>query len=139
MGRIANPKHESTRFDSERRLQKYRTYIMIDKALELTMKAFSGEQLTEDESKYLRARNAKYEFVRYVYMEKMKHEGSGLTNFQFTPGESFMDTPIIDIVNDLMKFNEAIKDGKVKPLDFGDLRWRDAPPHSGKTKRTLVD
>jgi hypothetical protein len=110
---------------------------MLDKAYELTMKMFSGEQLTDDESKYLRARNAKYEFVRYVYMEKMKHDGSGLTNFQFTPGESFMDTPIIDIVNDLLKINEAIKNGDGKVYNFGDLRWKDNPPHSGKEKTTL--
>ena len=84
---------------------------MIDKAFELTMKSLTSEGLTDDEKKYMRERNAKYELVRYVYMEKMKHEGSGLTNFQFSPGDSFMDTPIIDIVNDLMKFNEAIKNG----------------------------
>ena len=110
---------------------------MFDKALELTMKAFSGEQLTDDESKYLRARNAKYEFVRYVYIEKMKHEGSELKQFHFTPGNSFVDTPIIDIVNDLMKFNEAIKNGNYEVADFEDLDWRDNPPHSGKEKTTL--
>ena len=111
---------------------------MLDKAYELTMKAFSGEQLTDDESKYLRARNAKYELVRYVYIEKMKHEGSELKQFHFTPGESFMDTPIIDIVNDLMKFNEAIKNGKVKPLTFGDSSLvKHNSPHSGQEKTTL--
>ena len=110
---------------------------MFDKALELTMKSLSGEEPTDDESKYLRARNAKYEFVRYVYMEKMKHDGSGLTNFQFTPGESFMDTPIIDIVNDLLKINEAIKNGDSKVYNFGDLRWKDNSPHSGQEKTTL--
>ena len=110
---------------------------MIDKAFELTMKAFGGEQLTEDENKYLRLRNAKYEIVRYVYMEKMEHEGSKLTDFHFTPGDSFVDTPIIDIVNSLLKIKENIKDGKVTPLDFGDLNWRDNPPHSGKEKTTL--
>ena len=110
---------------------------MIDKALTIAMKAMSGRELADDEAKYLRERNAKYELIRYVYMEKMKHEGSGLTNFHFTPGESFMDTPIIDIVNDLLKFNRAIEDGKVTPLDFGDLNWRDNPPRSGKEKTTL--
>jgi hypothetical protein len=110
---------------------------MIDKAYELAMKARGGEELTEDENKYLRERNAKYALVRYVYMEKMKHEGSYLTDFHFTPGDSFVDTPIIDIVNGLLKINENIKDGKVTPLSFGDLNWRDNPPHSGKEKTTL--
>ena len=110
---------------------------MFDKAFELTMKAMSDKELTEDENKYLRLRNAKYEIVRYVYMEKMEHEGSKLTDFHFTPGDSFVDTPIIDIVNGLLKINENIKDGKVTPLDFGDLNWRDNPPHYGKEKTTL--
>ena len=110
---------------------------MFDKALELTMKAFSGEQLTDDESKYLRARNAKYEIVRFIYMEKMKHEGSGLTNFHYTPGDSFMDTPIIDIVNDLLKINEVIKNGDYEVADFGDSNRKHNPPHSGKEKTAL--
>ena len=92
----------------------------MDKALELTVKSLSSERLTDDEKKYLHNRNAKYELVRYVYMEKMKHEGSEIKQFHFSPGDNFMDTPIHDIVNDLMKFNEAIKNGKVKPLNFGD-------------------
>jgi hypothetical protein len=110
---------------------------MFDKAYELTMKMFSGEQLTDDESKYLRARNAKYEFVRYVYMEKMKHEGSELKQFHFTPGESFMDTPIIDIVNGLLKVNEAIKNGDYEVLEFGDSNRKHNPPHTGKEKTQL--
>ena len=110
---------------------------MLDKAFELTMKSLSGEELTDDEKKYLHQRNAKYELVRYVYMEKMKHEGSGLTNFQFTPGDSFMDTPIIDIVNDLLKFNEAIKNGDYEVADFGDSNRKHNPPHTGKEKTTL--
>lgn len=111
---------------------------MIDKAFELNMKAMSGEELTEDENKYLRERNAKYALVRYVYMEKMKHEGSKLTDFHFTPGDSFVDTPIIDIVNGLLKINENIKDGKVTPLNFGDVSLvKHNPPHSGKEKTTL--
>jgi hypothetical protein len=110
---------------------------MIDKALTIAMNAMSGKELTDDEKNYVRLRNAKYEIVRYVYMEKMKHEGSELVNFQFSPGDSFVDTPIIDIVNGLLKINENVKDGKVTPLDFGDLNWRDNPPHSGKEKTTL--
>jgi hypothetical protein len=108
---------------------------MIDKAYELAMKAIAGKELTDDEAKYLRLRNAKYEIVRYVYMEKMEHEGSKLTDFHFTPGDSFVDTPIIDIVNGLLKINENVKDGKVTPLDFGDALHN--PPHSGKEKTTL--
>ena len=40
----------------------------------------------------------------------------------------------------LRKINEAIKDGKVKPLDFGDgteLR-KSNPPHTGQEK-TMLD
>ena len=113
---------------------------MFDKAFELTMKAMSGKELTDDEAKYLRERNAKYELVRYVYMEKMKHEGSGLTDFHFTAGDSFMDVPIIDIVNELLKVlkvMQSLKDGDYEEYDFEDLKWEHNPPHSGKEKTTL--
>jgi hypothetical protein len=105
---------------------------MIDKAYELAMKAIGGKELTDDEAKYLRLRNAKYEIVRYVYMEKMEHGGSKLTDFHFTPGDSFVDTPIIDIVNGLLKINQDIKDGNYKWVN-----WEHNPPHSGKEKTEL--
>jgi hypothetical protein len=40
-------------------------------------------------------------------------------------------------VNDLMKFNEAIKNGNYEAVDFEDLDWEHNPPHSGKEKTTL--
>ena len=98
------------------------------------MKSISGEELTDDEKKYMRERNAKYELVRYVYMEKMKHEGSEITQFHFTPGESFIDTPIIDIVNVLMKINEAIKNGDYEIASWDDV---DGPPYTGREKIEL--
>jgi len=107
---------------------------MLDRAFELTMKSISGEELTDAEKKYMRERNAKYELVRYVYMEKMKHEGSSITQFHFTPGESFIDTPIIDIVNDLMKINESIKNGDYEIADWDDV---DGPPKTGRKKTKL--
>jgi hypothetical protein len=112
---------------------------MIDKAFELTMKALSGEEITDDEKKYVQERNAKYELIRHVYIEKMRHDGVGLQNFHFTPGEGFMDVPIYDFVTDLLKMNEAIKNGDYEVLDFGDSNCDDNPPHTGKVKRTLVD
>lgn len=92
---------------------------MLDKAFELTMRSLSGEELTDDEKKYVRDRNAKYELVRYVYMEKMKHDGFELQGFQFSPGDDFMETPVFDMVNSLLKVNEAIKNGDYEALDFG--------------------
>ncbi len=112
---------------------------MIDKAFELTMRSLSGEELTDDEKKYVQERNAKYELVRYVYMEKMKHDGLDLQNFQFSPGESFMETPIVDIVNELLKMNEAIKNGDYEVLDFGDSSWVHNPPKTGREKTKLGD
>jgi hypothetical protein len=110
---------------------------MIDKAFDLTLKALSGEELTDDEKKYVRERNAKYELVRYIYVEKMKHDKSKLVDFHFTPGEGFMDTPIIDIVNGLLDMNEAMKNGDYEVLDFGDASWEHNPPNTGRTKTTL--
>ena len=98
------------------------------------MKSISGEELTDDEKKYVRERNAKYELFRHVYIEKMRHDGLDLQNFHFTPGDDFMETPIFDIVNDLMKINEAIKNGDYEIADWDDV---DGPPHTGREKTEL--
>lgn len=98
---------------------------MFDKAFEIGTKILLGEDVTDDERKYWHNRNAKYEIVRYIYVEKMNHEKAGLVDFHFTPGESFDDMPIIDIVNGLLKMNEAIKNGDYEVLSFGDSHWVD--------------
>lgn len=113
---------------------------MIDKAFGLTMKALGGEELTDDEKLYVQKRNAKYELVRYIYMEKMEHENTGLKDFHFSPGDNFVDTPTIDIVNELLKFNEAIKNGDYEVIEFDDLRLKKSnPPVTGKDKTSLTD
>jgi hypothetical protein len=105
----------------------------------LSAKALLGEELTDEEKKKLRDYNAKYALVRYVYMEKMKHEGSDLVNFQFTPGEDFVNTPVVDIVNGLLKINQQIKKGNYEVVDFGDSTLVDNPPNTGKPKTSLVN
>lgn len=114
---------------------------MIDKAYdftELTLRSVIGEQLTDDEKRYVHERNAKYELVRYLYTEKMKHDGLELQNFQFSPGDSFMETPIIDVVNGLLKVLENIKNGDYDVVDFGDSSLvKSNPPHTGKEKIEL--
>lgn len=92
---------------------------------ELAIKSLLGDELTDEEKLRLHRRSAKYDIVRYIYVEKMNHDKAGLVDFHFTPGESFDDTPIIDIVNNLLKFNEYVRNGKIKVdrLDFGDSHW----------------
>lgn len=100
----------------------------------LTARLFKGEELTPDEKAFLRKRNAKYETVRYLYLEKMK--GAGLTDFHFTPGDDFINTPTIDIVNALLDMRNAPS----TPLDFGDLSWKKAgPPETGRKKSKLTN
>lgn len=58
---------------------------MFDKSFELTGKVLKGEELTEDEKKYLVDRNRKYELVRYLVLEHSQYKkGIKMTNFQFT-------------------------------------------------------
>lgn len=105
---------------------------------ELGMKAILGLELTDEERLLVQRRNGKYELVRYLYVEKMKSKKSGLKDFHFTPNdETFMDIPTIDIVNELLKMDEAIKNGDYEIVSFDDRK--DNPPHAGKVKRTLVD
>lgn len=114
---------------------------MIDKAYnftELTLRSVIGEQLTDDEKRYVHERTAKYELVRYLYTEKMRHDGVDLKNFHFTPGDGFMDVPIYNIVNGLLEVNKAIKNGDYEVLDFGDSSLvKSNPPYTGKEKTDL--
>ena len=95
---------------------------------ELTLKHIIGEQLTEDEETFLKNRSIKYELVRFLYIEKMKHLGVGLEQFHFSPGTSFEDTPIIDVVNSLLEISEKTSNGEYEPLVFGDQKWKSNPP-----------
>lgn len=108
-------------------------YIMNTEIYELAIKSLLGEEITREEKLRLQRRNAKYELVRFLYMEKMKD--AGLKDFHFTPGESFEDTPTLDIVNSLIAVNEELKNAT--PLDFGDFSLINNPPVTGRPKIKL--
>jgi hypothetical protein len=82
------------------------------KAFEITTKMIVGENTTEEEKSYARNYNAKYAIVRHLILEKKP----ALKNFHFTPGEDFVNTPTIDVVNSIIKSFSEFK----LPLDFGD-------------------
>ena len=73
------------------------------KALEVTTKMIIGEDVTDEEKSYARNYNTKYAIVRHLVMEKMQQEKLGLNDFQFSPGEDFMKTPTVDVVNSIIK------------------------------------
>ena len=115
---------------------------------ELSAKALVGEELTDDEKKLLREYDAKYKIVRHIVMEKRKHEGFDLVDFQFTPGDGFMDAPILDLANGIIESFSS----PAEALDFGDLtiqfdddgnpiqqRGFGNPPHTGRQKKSLTD
>lgn len=92
------------------------------------MRVFTNDpDLTDEERSAVRERNIKYALVRFLYMEKMK--GTGLLDFHFSPGDSFMETPTIDVVNTLVDTMEKIASGEIEcvPLDFGDRTIFDSP------------
>jgi hypothetical protein len=99
----------------------------------LSAKAMFSEDLTDDEKKTLHDYNTKYKLVRYLVMEHRKLQGFELVDFQFTPGDTFLKTSALDVANAII---ESFS-GPTTPLDFGDLRWKDNPPHTGKTKIKL--
>lgn len=107
----------------------------MDNHLLTTIRLLAGdEEVTQEEKLELRLRSGKYNLVRFLYTEKMK--GTGLVDFHFSPGDNFMETPTIDIVNSLLDMNEQMKNAV--PLDFGDLSLRKSdPPHTGRQKTTL--
>ena len=100
---------------------------MLDKSHNLLLKHISGEDLTDGEKKYLKERHFRYELVKYLYLEKRRHMYEGaekLVGFDFTPGDDFMDTPIMDTVNALVKLHEDTMCGAIKPtrIRFGDIK-----------------
>jgi hypothetical protein len=90
----------------------------MDKAFEITTDLLMGKDVSDEDKLWLQKRNAKYEIVRVLYMEKMKADGMELKNFQFTPSDKFAETPTIDILNDLLKFSEAIKRGEFTEMEI---------------------
>ena len=91
------------------------------KAFEVTTKMIIGEDVTDEEKSYARNYNAKYAIVRHLVMEKMQQEKLGLADFQFTPGEDFMKTPTVDVVNSIIKTFAV----KAEPFSFGDSSWKE--------------
>lgn len=109
---------------------------MKNDAYLLFAKAIAGEDLSDDENKYLREYNIRYTLVRFLVMEKLNVNKPTTKDFQFTPGDEFMTMPIIDIVNSLVEIYDNLK--YAEPLDFGDSSFVISnPPVTGRTKTTL--
>lgn len=68
----------------------------------LGLKQLMGQALTDDEKDQIKAYDRKYTLVRALYLEKRKFDGKNLSDFHFTPGDKFMDIPVVDIVNSLL-------------------------------------
>ena len=110
------------------------------KAFEITTKMMVGEDVTEEEKSYARNYNAKYSIVRYLVMEKLGADN--LKNFHFTPGEDFMNTPTIDVVNSLLGvFTDivftGIENARLEPFKFNDSNAQSNPPTTGMPKMNL--
>ena len=104
--------------------------------LKTVCKLILGESVSDAELRNFKDYKVKYELVRYLYIEK--REGTGLVNFHFTPGTDFLNTPVIDIVNRLLKLDEKVANGEIRPLSFEDYSIRESnPPTTNVKKRTL--
>ena len=124
---------------------------MLTGILELSLKQFvAEEELTEEEKKKLREYDIKYKLVRFLVMEKRNQVNGDkkLKDFQFTPGDKFLETPTIDIVNSIIESFSL----PARPLDFGDgtfefdengiplrKRFADNPPRTGIQKKSIFD
>lgn len=55
--------------------------------------------------------------IRFMVMEKLNQEdGIKIDDFRFTPGPNWMEVPIVDMVNTLIKSSSKIKDFEVVNL-----------------------
>lgn len=89
---------------------------------ELLVRALAEpESITDEEKLFMQQRARKYEIVRLLCLEKFQADAKEgepvMTDFHFTPGESFMETAIVDIVNSIVNLDTS----KATPLNFGDL------------------
>jgi hypothetical protein len=95
---------------------------MDNKALSKTIKLLLGKEVSQEDKQYLRDRTIKYELVRYLVIEHYKLTNKpDLTNFQFTPGDSFDTKSALEIANAIVNADLS----KAKPLKFGDLRSKE--------------
>lgn len=108
------------------------------KAFEITTKILVGEDVTEEEKSYARNYNAKYSIVRHLVMEKLATDKTkDLKNFHFTPGQDFMTTPTVDVINSLLGVFTDIENARPEPLNFNDASVQSNPPTTGMPKRNL--
>lgn len=94
---------------------------MIRNICDINIKKLIGEELTEDEVTHLKNYNSSYELVRFLVVQKLQAKGAKMQNFHFTPGESFLDTPIIDTVNGIIDILDKTDRGEIKPISVTDL------------------
>lgn len=92
--------------------------MIFDKAFDITAKSLSGEEISDEDKKYLAERNRKYELVRYLVIEHNRYKGkAGLKDFHFSPGESFDETSALDIANAIVNIDLS----NSKPIKRSDL------------------
>ncbi len=72
---------------------------------ELSLKMVLGENITDEQRLRVQKRNAKYELVRFLVLEKL---GTAVKNFHFDTGSAFETTSTIDIVNQLLESHNVI-------------------------------
>lgn len=106
----------------------------------IAAKQFLGkEPLTDDEQKFSKEYDLRYELVCFLYKEKMKSKGKELKQFSFTPGDKFVETPIYDVVHALLDVDRQTEAGNYEVMDFGDEKWVSNPPRTDKKKKSLKE
>lgn len=89
------------------------------KELEISLKMLVGEDVSDEEKAYFKAYELKYAIVRQLVMEKLAEDKKKkLMNFHFTPGENFMTTPTIDVINTIIETFSSLENAT--PMNFGD-------------------
>ena len=92
---------------------------------EISMKALTLiGPMTEADSTYVHERAIKYQLVRFMVVEKLNHSDSDMKtkDFHFSPDTNFMDTPIYDVVNVIVKTFEELVAGVSKPLTEKEIK-----------------
>jgi hypothetical protein len=99
----------------------------------VTTKLLMNEPITDEELEFYRNYCEKYTLVCKIVMEELNKDSSKSTsNFRFTPGEDFMKTPTVDVVNSILKMFSGFLEKNDPSKPFGES------PQSGRLKKSLM-
>lgn len=93
------------------------------KVADIAVRGLMDKDVSDDDKQFLREYEVRYALVKFLYKEKYNqlYPDQKLINFSFTPGDGFMETPIVDLVESLLEIKRKTDSGQYKPIPLSNL------------------